>query len=530
MTKYDKEREEEYERQRKEDEKMMREAEQGANAAQAQKNASEIGALASVASNAAQATAQQMSGGVGEKPQYETEQEKKQNQAAVESAVAGAMSDTRVPSDESVEKKPIDTSVKPDIASTAYEHLDKDVEVENQEERKETAAKMMSDLNKEDASSANAVDAQMQANKDYEKLFSDRMNDYWNRKNEEEKEMRMQEQANMMSSMASGTTELAAGIINMLSVGELGATHQQYSNPSADWMKKADADIKANRERRRSMADTLDRLKEKYAEVKTANRLDEIQALQKYKKEQDALAIQRAQLQLKQQQEQRQAAENAAEAERKAAETASKIAVDKERVRSSQTASALKRDEAAQNAAKNGLVRNADGSYSVDVEAMKKIQEAKSKKTTGTKAGGEKYSITIDGKPETIRMSKETYAQGIKTGTEELKQDILDNAKEELQNAGIKPTNWTWADLVELTSQKKIVLEDGTKIDNPLYGKDLEIISAINGSGDNKADYEVIERYVKDNKSKVNKFNKHLQSLAATEEEIIEGTWEEEFN
>ena len=520
---------------------MMREAEQGANAAQAQKNASEIGALASVASNAAQATAQQMSGGVGEKPQYETEQEKKQNQAAVENAVAGAMSETRLAEgkpaseDKSVEKKPIDTSVKPDIASAAFGMQDKG-SVENPDERPDTGAKMMSDLNKEDASSANAVDAQMQANKDYEKLFSDRMNDYWNRKNEEEKEMRMQEQANMMSSMASGTTELAAGIINMLSVGELGATHQQYNNPSADWMKKADADIKANRERRRSMADTLDRLKEKYAEVKTANRLDEIQALQKYKKEQEALAIQRAQLQLKQQQEQRQAAENAAEAERKAAETASKIAVDKERVRASQTASDLKRDEAAQNAAKNGLVRNADGTYSVDVEAMKKIQEAKSNKTTGTKAGGEKYGIVVDGQPTTVRMSKETYAQGIKTGTEELKQDILDNATEDLKAAGIKVNNnLTWDSLVELSSQKKIVLDDGTKIDNPLYGKDLEIISALNGSGDNKADYEVIERYVKDNKSKVNKFNKHLQSLAATEEEIIEeekgeGTWEEEFN
>lgn len=314
MTKYDKERQEEYERQRKEDEKMVQEAVEGANVAQAKKNAAEIGALASIADNAAQATAQQMSGGVGAKPQYEKQQEQKQNQAAIENAVAAVSSDTTQPvaeekQPETKEIPPYDqSSMTPEEYQRVYgvapvvEQAQGDNTSMTREEMERLDGGMQQQapsneggepvVNEGSGSGQAVVDSDLMraakdANAEREKQFSDIINDYYNRKQKEDREMRIQEQANMMSSMATGTTELAAGIINMLSVGELGATHQQYNNPTADWMKKADADIRANRDRRRNMADTLERLKMQEAELKAANRLEEAKLNHSLKKEKE---------------------------------------------------------------------------------------------------------------------------------------------------------------------------------------------------------------------------------------------------
>lgn len=322
MTKYDKERQEEYERQRKEDEQMMREAEQGANAAQAAKNASEIGALASIAGNAAQKTAQQMTGGIGDKPQYETEQEKAQNQAAVEKAVAGVTSDTRLPEDAKKQSQEQTAEFRPERdgggteenkpyypgeAKGDYEQLAGDSSM-TPEEMRRIAGGMPQQAPTNDVAPAEGVNgaggggvgsgeamadsdlmkAAVDANKQREQTFMDILKEFKSQKDEEEREMRMQEQANMYSSMATGTTELAAGIINMLAVGQLGASHQQYNNPTADWMKKADADMKANRERRRSMADTMQRLKMQEAELKAANRIEEAKLKHQLEREKEA--------------------------------------------------------------------------------------------------------------------------------------------------------------------------------------------------------------------------------------------------
>ena len=46
-----------------------------------------------------------------------------------------------------------------------------------------------------------------------------------------------------------GATELAAAIANMIGVGSFNAVNQQYHSYSQDWMKKADADMKARRAR-----------------------------------------------------------------------------------------------------------------------------------------------------------------------------------------------------------------------------------------------------------------------------------------
>ena len=113
------------------------------------------------------------------------------------------------------------------------------------------------------------------------KSFADMVNDYYAEKKRQEDEMKQREQANMMSSMATGTTELAANIINMLSVGQLHANNQQYKSYSQDWMRKADQDIRDHRHRRESLGNTLQRLKQQQAQVMAAGRLDDLKARQK---------------------------------------------------------------------------------------------------------------------------------------------------------------------------------------------------------------------------------------------------------
>lgn len=112
------------------------------------------------------------------------------------------------------------------------------------------------------------------------KSFADMVNDYYAEKKRQEDEMKQREQANMMSSMATGTTELAANIINMLSVGQLHANNQQYKSYSQDWMRKADQDIREHRHRRDNLNNTLMRLKQQQEQVRTAGRIEEMKLRQ----------------------------------------------------------------------------------------------------------------------------------------------------------------------------------------------------------------------------------------------------------
>lgn len=112
------------------------------------------------------------------------------------------------------------------------------------------------------------------------KSFADMVNDYYAEKKRQEDEMKQREQANMMSSMATGTTELAANIINMLSVGGLHANNQQYKSYSQDWMRKADQDIREHRHRRDNLNNTLMRLKQQQEQVRTAGRIEEMKMRQ----------------------------------------------------------------------------------------------------------------------------------------------------------------------------------------------------------------------------------------------------------
>ena len=458
MTKYDKERQEEYERQRKEDEQMMREAEQGANAAQAAKNASEIGALASIAGNAAQKTAQQMTGGIGDKPQYETEQEKAQNQAAVEKAVAGVSSDTSMPTGGSMtpeEEKRISGGIESVQEQQAEQRAQQQAQAQQQLEYSsmtpeemqriaggmqqqapggEAPAEGVNGAGGEGVGSGEAVagsdlmKAAAAANAAREKQFSDIINDYYNQRKADEEDMRRQEQANMYSSMATGTTELAAGIINMLAVGQLGASHQQYNNPTADWMKKADADLKANRERRRSMADTMQRLKMQEAELKAANRIEEAKLKHQLDREKEAdrrYEQERAE-RLAQQEWQRGVTEKNMEMSKKAQERADKQTDAAIAQRWSQINDSRKAQVATFLEAGYVPDKNSPSGYRYDPE--------EAKKWAGNTLTTKQSSSTKSGKDKPIRIqllaSGNLPAETIEANSEEeLKNTILSNIR-----------------------------------------------------------------------------------------------------
>ena len=132
----------------------------------------------------------------------------------------------------------------------------------------------------EEAAARKAAEEKAAINNEREKTFAQLILDEKARQEAEKEEMRRQEQANTMSSMATNATEVASGLINMFSVGGLHASNQQYNQPR-DWMQKADQDIKAHRARQRDMRATLDRLKLQQEQVRTSGRIEEMQEAQR---------------------------------------------------------------------------------------------------------------------------------------------------------------------------------------------------------------------------------------------------------
>lgn len=142
---------------------------------------------------------------------------------------------------------------------------------------------------------ADALKQTQEINAANAKMWSDLINEQYERKRQQEQEMKAQEKANTLSSMATGTTELAAGIINLLSVGQLHASNQQYKSYSQDWMRKAEQDLKEHRARRDNLQATLDRLKLQQQQVATAGRVEEMKLKQQAAKDQLSIAMQNAQ-------------------------------------------------------------------------------------------------------------------------------------------------------------------------------------------------------------------------------------------
>lgn len=400
MTKYDEERKKELERQSAEDERLAQQALEDANKAQAQANAAEAGAASSVATNA-------ITGSPAQTQQPE------------------ALNDST--------QQPQQQGATPDQSSMTPEEIQRIVSGTQQQENQNPPATAATGAGAT-TTDANILQATKAANADRERMFSDIINDYYNQRKTEEEDMRRQEQANMYSSMATGATQLAAGIINMYGVGELNASPQQYNNPMADWMKKADADMKANRERRRSMADTMQRLKMQEAELKSANRLEEIRLQHSLRKEQEAreLREQERKDRLDQQQWQRGITEKNMEMSRQAQERADKAQERADRQtdatiaqRWAQLSDSRKATAAAMMEAGYVPDKNSPSGYRYDPQEAKKWAGSTltTKKTSGN-GNGDK------GKPIRIQLlaSGNLPAETIEAENEEaLKNTILSN-------------------------------------------------------------------------------------------------------
>ena len=219
-------------------------------------------------------------------------QQQKDNNAVAEAAGVDAAADVikdnlpegitsphRQPENASVD---ISSSANPDDAtinaSTAETRLENGALSENKGPA-ETNTAEMDDVAQAKAKSDEANNAYLQAieeaNASNNKSFAEMVNDYYERMKTEEAQMQAEEKADRLATMTTGATELAANIINMLGVGELHASNQQYHSYSQDWMKKADENIKEHRNRRANMQDVLQRLKRQQEELRTSSKIEE---------------------------------------------------------------------------------------------------------------------------------------------------------------------------------------------------------------------------------------------------------------
>lgn len=277
-------------------ERRIQEATNAAIASQAQNNAAQASAVSSVVGNAAQSQAQQLSGGVGAGPDWESPQEQAQDSAEINQAVGQATAGaTALPAEGKEggepEKKEEPVAVnqpqpQPESGSTTTQG--EPIEVNKPDETKPEATETTPPATTAPApansstpapaiSATDAADiaALHNANEAQYKSFTDFINQRYERMKQDEEEMRRQEKANTWSSMATGATEAVASIANLIAVAH-GASNQQYHSYSQDWMRKADADMKENRRRRDSMRDTLDRLKLQQEQMRTAQNIEEM--------------------------------------------------------------------------------------------------------------------------------------------------------------------------------------------------------------------------------------------------------------
>ena len=243
-------------------ERKIREATDASLAAQAINNAAEASAIGSAIGNAGMASGQMLSGGVGEAPEWESQQDQQQKQRAIVDAVYATT--TPAEAQQPPENKTIVDTVQREPRGGDGVVSDGNV----------SAAEAALTKANEDYAKGIADTNEMQ-----NKAFADMVIDFYNEKKAREEEMQRQEQANMLSTMGSSFAELGAGLANLFYVGNQGS-HQQYKNYTADWMKKADQERLENRRRRENMFDTMQRLKLQQEQLRAANRIEELKARQ----------------------------------------------------------------------------------------------------------------------------------------------------------------------------------------------------------------------------------------------------------
>ena len=101
--------------------------------------------------------------------------------------------------------------------------------------------------------------------------FADVAQSYNDELRRAEKEAEAETKANNAAARWTGLGELAASIVNMVGVGSYNSANQQYHSFSQDWMKKADADLRAQRQRVANLRERQRGMQAHIAQLKMAD-------------------------------------------------------------------------------------------------------------------------------------------------------------------------------------------------------------------------------------------------------------------
>lgn len=338
-------------------------------------------------------------------------------------------------------------------------------------------------------------DAISNAGEAQRKYFADYLQEEKDRFERERAEAQEQIRADQQAGRWTGLTELAASVANLVGVGEGNAVSQQYRNYSQDWMRKADEDMRYHRSRIDNLRDRQRAIQQRMLEVEQNNNLRLVDYEMKKRQQEQAARQAQAKLQL-----------DAAKAE---ADRQYKAGLLSARQYEAETKRAVAEYNAQVKQRELGIKSGVAASQirANDARAAKyNADAARGGSGSGSRASGNSYEITIDGKSEVINMSTETFKQAMLRGKNEIKKDVM-------AAAGF---NGTWEEFTELANGgKKIKDANGNKVNNPYYGKAGEIVDALNGTGDAKADNEAIERWAQDNAATANNLNKYLKRVSS---------------
>jgi len=333
--------------------------------------------------------------------------------------------------------------------------------------------------------------------------------------------------ASQNAAKATGLTNLASSIANLISVGGFNASNQTYQNPSLDWMKKADQDRLINRQRMDNLRERQRALQQQMLDIKNQGAgqligLDRELAGQGYQHGMNIAGAQRdnavnsAKLGLDIATQAGQARLQGVGAEAQADLQDAQMAQQErhfnaqmeERRKDREAQEKHYRDQNAVTLARYGLQQDENGNITPILDTNgQPVKVTGSSRSSGSGGGsstsGNNYEVTVDGQKIVLGMNTETFKTAILRGKNELKQDVM-------AEAGF---DGTWDEFLDAISAKKVKNPEGRgRIENPLF-KYNEIADALD-SNDEETAGPIIEDYVHRHKGTANNFNRSLLNLA----------------
>ena len=222
-----------------------------------------------------------------------------------------------------------------------------------------------------------------------------------------------------------GAAELAANLVNMLSVGELHASNQQYHSYSEDWQKKADRDQRERRMRIDNMRERQRALQQQMIQMKMqgGSQLAQFDAGEVNARYNNAGRIADAGLQSAKELAgiKAQTGKETAQAGVQGATAAVNVRMQERQIAES---AAARRENAAITAARYGLRKNDKGEYEIDPNSA--ISQAASRASSG--GGGSSsinrlYYTNEQGELVPVYMKTKEYDEFVKQSYAKLKDD-----------------------------------------------------------------------------------------------------------